>query len=289
MNISRNTRIAAIGTVVVALAAAGAAIGASKLRGGGNHAAAVTGLADGSCVDASSGGGYRFGGRGAGGPMSGHHMDGHHAGLSAAASYLGITESALMTQLQAGKTLAQIADATSGKSASGLIDALVAAEKTEIAADVTAGRLTQAQADTILKDLRARVTARVSSTGPGPGGFGHRHGHGDDLAAAATYLGISQSDLMTKLQSGKTLAQIADATSGKSKAGLVAALVAHEKDELAQAVKDGNLTQAQADAMAAGLQQRFTDMVDGTMPARPFDGPHAPPSSSGSMSSPEHI
>ena len=52
---------------------------------------------------------------------------------------------------------------------------------------------------------------------------------------------------MTELQSGKTLGEVADATSGKSKAGLVAALVADEKSHLAQAVKDGRLTQSQAD------------------------------------------
>ena len=79
--------------------------------------------------------------------------------------------------------------------------------------------------------------------GHGPGG----PGGGDDLAAAATYLGLSQSDLQTALQSGKTLAQVANATSGKSAAGLIDALVAAEKTELAAAVTAGTLTQAQAD------------------------------------------
>src|ERR671937_137562 len=105
-------------------------------------------------------------------------------------------------------------------------------------------------------------------------GLGHRNAtglsafatgerHGDDLAAAASYLGITTSDLLTQLQSGKTLAQIADATSGKSAAGLVAALVAHEKQWLAAAVAAGKLTQAQSDAIAANLTQRFTDLVNG--------------------------
>src|SRR6201989_2096126 len=98
----------------------------------------------------------------------------------------------------------------------------------------------------------------------GPGGPG---GHGDDLAAAATYLGITQADLQTQLQAGKTLAQIADATSGKSKAGLIDALVAAETTELDAALKAGTITQAQHDQMVAGLKARFTAMANGTRPA----------------------
>jgi hypothetical protein len=68
-------------------------------------------------------------------PGFGHHGD-RPGGLEAAASYLGTTADALRAQLQSGKTLAQIADATSGKSAQGLIDALVADALTHITAMV---------------------------------------------------------------------------------------------------------------------------------------------------------
>src|SRR5207302_7235790 len=157
----------------------------------------------------------------------------HHGGpgddLAAAATYLGTTTSDLLTQLDAGKTLAQSA----GSKTSGLVAALVAHEKQELADAVTAGRLTQAQADLIVPTLTQRFTDFVNGVRPagGPGrgfGFGHRPGHGDDLAAAATYLGTTTSDLLTQLQAGKTLAQIA----GSKTTGLIAALVAHEKQEL---------------------------------------------------------
>ena len=203
---------------------------------------------------------------------------GMHDDLSAAATYLGLTESELRTKLEGGKTLAQIANATDGKSAGGLVDALVTAAKKHIEADVTNGRLTRAQADQIESGLKQRITNRVNSTGP-PGGRHDRGGpHGGGLDAAATYLGLSESNLLTQLQSGKTLGEIADATSGTSKAGLIAALVAAEKTHLAQAVKDGHLTQAQADAMSANIEARVTDLVNGTMPQRP-DGP--PPGDGG--------
>jgi hypothetical protein len=195
--------------------------------------------------------------------------------LDAAASYLGTTTASLLTQLQAGKTLAQVAAATNGKSTTGLVDALVAAEKTEIAAAVTSGKLTQAQADQITPTLTQRFTDLVNGVPPagGPGGFGHGPGGpggGDDLAAAATYLGSTTANLLTQLQAGKTLAQIAAATSGKSTAGLIAALVAAEKTEIAGKVTSGALTQAQADQITATLTQRFTDLVNGV---RPADGP----------------
>jgi hypothetical protein len=95
------------------------------------------------------------------------------------------------------------------------------------------------------------------------GMLGHHGGPGDDLDAAATYLGTTASALVTKLQSGATLAEIA----GSKKDGLITALVAHEKQELADAVTAGRLTQAQADAIAPTLTQRFTDLVNGVRPA----------------------
>jgi len=204
---------------------------------------------------------------------------GMHDDLSTAASYLGLTESELRTKLQSGKTLAQVAAATDGKSAGGLVDALVDAAKKHIAADVSSGRLTQAQADEMLSGLTERIADRVNSTGPPGGPHGHRGPHGG-LDAAASYLGLSEDALITRLQSGKTLGEIADGTSGKSKAGLVTALVTAEKTHLAEAVKDGRLTQSQADALAAGIEARVTDLVDGKLPPRPArdrDGGGPPP------------
>ena len=55
----------------------------------------------------------------------GHHGLGHHfADLDAAASYLGVTEAALLTSLRDGSTLAEIAK-DKGKSVDGLKAALV--------------------------------------------------------------------------------------------------------------------------------------------------------------------
>ena len=79
----------------------------------------------------------------------------HHggAGLDAAAKYLGVTEAQLRTELQNGKTLADVAKAH-GKTVDGLVNALVADAQTKLDAAVKAGSLTQAQANEMLSELK---------------------------------------------------------------------------------------------------------------------------------------
>jgi len=96
------------------------------------------------------------GGRGPGGPGPGGPGD-----LTAAATYLGVTASVLQTDLQGGQTLAQVATAQ-GKTVDGLVSALVAAEKTHLDADVTAGKITAAQETTIESTLTQRITDAVN-------------------------------------------------------------------------------------------------------------------------------
>jgi hypothetical protein len=90
-----------------------------------------------------------------------------------------VTEAQLRTELENGKTLAQIAQAH-GKSVAGLVDALVSDAKQRLDASVAAGRLTQKQATEMLDRLRARITARVNAAEPDgdrfrgpPDGFRH--------------------------------------------------------------------------------------------------------------------
>ena len=67
----------------------------------------------------------------------------------------------LRAELRSGRTLAQVASATGGKSEAGLIEALVAAKKAALQASVRAGTITQAQANARLPKLLSSVTARV--------------------------------------------------------------------------------------------------------------------------------
>jgi hypothetical protein len=105
----------------------------------------------------------RGGGMGHGGP-----------GLDAAATALGITADELRTDLQGGKTIAQVA-ADKGVDVQTVIDGMVADAKSHLAAEVASGEHTQAEADQKLADLTQRITDSVNNGRPargdhGPGG-----------------------------------------------------------------------------------------------------------------------
>jgi hypothetical protein len=104
--------------------------------------------------------------------------------LSAAASYLGLSEAQLAAQLSQGKTLAQIAK-QQGKSVDGLVGAMVKAVDEKIDAAVKAGTLTSAQADQLKAEVKQRVTNLVNGNFPFDHGlrfrgprFGFRFGFG---------------------------------------------------------------------------------------------------------------
>jgi hypothetical protein len=101
------------------------------------------------------------------GPYDGDHPPGPipFANLDAAASYLGLSDSELITQLRSGKSLGDVAKAQ-GKTASGLVGALLDAAKKRLDRAVAAGRLTQAQEDEILPDLKSRLTDVVNGVHP---------------------------------------------------------------------------------------------------------------------------
>jgi hypothetical protein len=159
-----------------------------------------------------------------------------------------------------------------GVTPTALQDAFKAALKDQVEAAVTAGTLTRAQADAI----EARIAAGQGPGfgGPGGGPDGMHHFGLEKLTAASTYLGLTEAQLRTQLESGKTLADVAKAQ-GKTVDGLVQALVDAQTAELAKAVTDGRITAAQEQQILAQLKQRVTDMVNGTFGPRgmPEGGP----------------
>src|SRR5665647_753332 len=101
----------------------------------------------------SSGGARQFG-----------HMAGMEFGqkspMTAVASYLGLSRTELQGQLQAGKSLAEVAK-TLGKSVSGLEDAMVAALKTNLDTNST---LTADQKAAALERMKSRIDTLVNTT-----------------------------------------------------------------------------------------------------------------------------
>ena len=93
------------------------------------------------------------------GPRGGPHE--HFGELDAAASYLGLSEAELHTQLGSGKSLAQVAK-DRGKSVDGLVQAMVDSATKKLDAAVAAGRLTKAQEQQIVSGLKQRITDFVN-------------------------------------------------------------------------------------------------------------------------------
>ena len=118
------------------------------------------------------GGGFGFpGGRPGGlGPRLGIGPFG--ADLNAAATYLGLTPDQIKTDLENGKTLAQIATAQ-GKTAEGLVQAVLAAQQANLDKLVTAGKLSSDQEQTIEKGLQTMITNIVNGKRPSMGAMGH--------------------------------------------------------------------------------------------------------------------
>jgi hypothetical protein len=198
------------------------------------------------------------------------------AQTAAIAEALGMTEADLRTELQAGKSVADVASAK-GVALDAVVSAVIAAQTTSLNQAVTDGRITQAQADALLANLKVTLPGQLQTKmvagleGRSFGGRGGKGGpggmRGASLTTVATALGITEAELQTELQAGKTIAAVATAR-GVDLSVVSNALLEAEKTKLAQAVTDGKLTQAQADERLANAETRINDFLNGALPQR---------------------
>jgi uncharacterized protein YidB (DUF937 family) len=164
-----------------------------------------------------------------------------------------------------------------GVEPSKLSAALTKAMEDRIDAAVADGTISKAQGEQLKQRLEANGVPLLAPPLGGPGGhFGFRDHGVAHLSVAAKYLGLSESQLESKLDSGKTLAQVAK-DQGKTADGLVDALKADLKSKLDKAVSAGRLTNAQEQKFLDGADQRLHDLVNGTFHGgppvgRPFFG-----------------
>ena len=208
---------------------------------------------------------------------------------------------ALVVALGAGAVMAQSGGGSSGNTTfldrvaqklgietPKLRDAITSTRNEDIDAAVQKGDLTQKQADE-LKQRAADAPGFGDHFGkpgrPGKGfgghGFAPGRGMGVEQQALADFLGIPVPQLETELQaSNATLATVA-AAHGKSADDLKAFISTSLKTKLDAAVKNGDLTQKQADDMTSKFNAHLDDLINGTGGlhrghGRPFGGNHAP-------------
>ncbi|CAN7190475.1 hypothetical protein LJR153_000471 [Paenibacillus sp. LjRoot153] len=165
------------------------------------------------------------------------------------ATILGVEESVVQEALKADKTLAAFA-LEKGLSKEDYLSKLVAAETAAITADVTAGKLTQEKADERIKGLSDQLTKQIDGTGfkggfpgggkGGPGGFGG--GHFGNPEVITTILGLTQDELRTELESGKSLVDIATAK-GISEDDLISKIKDGMTDSIKKAVEEKGTAQ----------------------------------------------
>lgn len=165
-------------------------------------------------------------------------------GFAAAAEYIGISEEDLRTELQAGKSLAEIAVAN-GKTREGLIAALSAAATEKI----------------------GQFVDQKGPFGPGPGFPGKiRHAGIEAFNVASDYLGIERDALLERVRAGESLGEVADATDGKSRAGLVDAIVAASNTKIDEALASRRITAEQAAKMRDNSEEMAERIVDADAP-----------------------
>jgi hypothetical protein len=113
--------------------------------------------------------------------------------------------------------------------------------------------ITQAQEDAIVNALGSVAT--------------HEHPRlrefvGDVAKESISYLGLPADQVMQQLRSGKSLGEIANATAGKSRDGLLSDLDAKAAAKIQAAVAAGTITQAQADQLTPKVNDGIVKIVD---------------------------
>ena len=154
----------------------------------------------------------------------------------------GVTRDELKQGSSEGKTVGEIIAAYGDKSVPTVKADALAALDTRLAAAVTSGKLTQAQADRIKSEAPAAFDKLMASK---PGDHG-KSGQGHQklatlgknaLKTVADTLGMEPKALVDQLKTGKTIAEIAGAKTGE----VTTALTTQANAAIDKAVADGKL------------------------------------------------
>ena len=211
--------------------------------------------------------------------------------LATVSKVLGITETELKTELEAGKSIADVAKAKNIDIAT-VKAALLVEAKAHIDAEVAAGKHTAAEGVTKLAEVTSRIDTMLTTAGlpaRGPQGMGGHKGKGGPgkfmSATLATTLKLTQEELKTQLHSGKSLADVAK-TQSVDIADVKTVLTSDFTAHLAEEVTSGEHTQAEADAKLAEFKTNLDTMVNRVGPAGGMKGEgrgHGPRGGNGPM------
>ncbi len=160
-----------------------------------------------------------------------------------------------------------------GKSQAEINAAFQKAIAATLADEVKAGHLTQSQADTLKRKLANQTPCTIGKLKPRGArlaAFMEQY-----LSAAASVLGISESELKADLKSGQSISQVA-ATKKITEADFRSGLIARLRPVLDKAVADKKITPAQEQAILDHLKTGPLPLWERPMKHRP--GPSPTPS-----------
>lgn len=197
-----------------------------------------------------------------------------------AAAYIGVDAKALGEELRSGKSLAESATAR-GKTRDGLIAAISAPSLARIEDALKSGKITEEQAKKAKAELAERAAKVVDAKRPAKP---ERKDRGNDkdkvridhevhafignvVQAAERYLAIGMGDLQKALHTGKSLGEIANATPGKSRDGLILAIATAANAKIDEAPAAGKLTAEQATTLKAKVAEAIAKAVDAKLKA----------------------
>jgi len=157
--------------------------------------------------------------------------------------------------LRSGETIAQLSQ-EKGVSVDSLVTEVTAIRSVQLQKEVSAGKLTQEQANQILSNLQNGFTYWFNNGKP-PEDWHDRAIADDHIEQLASQLGITPGQLQDDMKSGETIAQLAQ-EKGISVDNLVTNLTTKRIAQIQQEVTDGKLTQDQANLILANLQKGYT-------------------------------
>ena len=196
----------------------------------------------------------------------GHKGKHGHRGMGQVAELLGLSGEELRTELQAGKSIADVA-AEQGVALEDIENALIAQLSDKLAEKVANGDLTQEEADARLEEAKTRISEHLTQPFDSDDFRGRKGKRGHRaMGQVAELLGLSGEELRAELQAGKSVADVA-AEQGVALEDIENALITQLSDKLAEKVANGDLTQEEADARLEEAKTRISEHLNQT-----FDG-----------------
>ena len=184
--------------------------------------------------------------------------------LDVVAGLTGTEVTEVEAALASGMTLSEFA-AQYGVLEENLVAALVPDFEAQVSDALTAGELTEAQAEELLAGAVQEVTGLVSGEDDSADDGTDTGDFNDDAFGAldtiAELTGTTLDDVMAAVMEGRTLVDFA-AEHGVSETDLVAAISADVEAQIAANVESGHMTQEQADQILMNLEEIVTSVVN---------------------------